>query len=201
MKRCILPVLAIWFATHTFLPSIFAQGSPQWSLPEGVKARLGKGRISEIAYSPDRMRLAVASSLGIWLYDTETYQEVALLTGDTVNSISFSADGQMLASENGDGTVRLWNTNTGTILRQLSGHSNDIHSVVFSRDGKMLASGSKDASVRLWDARTGRFLPTLRGHFWGIKAVAFSPDSKTVASGDNNMIFLWNWRKLEKTQE
>ena len=62
----------------------FAQDYTQWGLPEGAKARLGKGRISgNIAYSPDGTRLAVGSSLGIWLYDTTTYQEVALLTGDT----------------------------------------------------------------------------------------------------------------------
>ena len=57
-------------------------------LPEDAKARLGKGLISEIAYSPDGARLAVASSIGgmgttPWLYDTQTYQEIALLTGHT----------------------------------------------------------------------------------------------------------------------
>ncbi len=59
----------------------FAQDSPQWHLPEGVTVRLGKGGIREIAYSPDGTRLAVASSIGIWLYDTATHQAVGLLTG------------------------------------------------------------------------------------------------------------------------
>ena len=71
----------------------FAQDYTQWSLPDGAKARLGKGTISEIAYSPDGTRLAVAGSIGIWLYDTATYQELALLTGHTyvVTSVSFSS--------------------------------------------------------------------------------------------------------------
>ena len=48
-----------------------AQDSPQWHLPDGAKARLGKGTISgNIAHSPDGTRLAVASAIGIWLYDT-----------------------------------------------------------------------------------------------------------------------------------
>ena len=47
-----------------------AQDYTQLSLPEGAKARLGKGRIGEIQYSPDGTQLAVASSVGIWLYDT-----------------------------------------------------------------------------------------------------------------------------------
>ena len=68
----------------------------RWGLPEGAKARLGKGSINEIQYSPDGTRLAVASSIGIWLYDTGPYHEIALLAGHTgwVESIAFSPDGR-----------------------------------------------------------------------------------------------------------
>ena len=45
----------------------------KWHLPEGAKLRLGKGYINEIAYSPDSSRLAVASSIGIWIYDAEDW--------------------------------------------------------------------------------------------------------------------------------
>ena len=62
-----------------FLLSSFAQNYTQWSLPEGAKARLGKGQIirkglitGNIAYSPDDNRLAMASSIGIWIYDGHT---------------------------------------------------------------------------------------------------------------------------------
>ena len=73
------------------------QESPQWGLPKGAKARLGKGSINKIQYSPDGARLAVAGSIGIWLYDTVTHQEVALLTGHTgeVLSVAFSPDGPL----------------------------------------------------------------------------------------------------------
>ena len=69
--------------TLGFHINTFAQDYTQWGLPEGAKARIGKGTINEIQYSPDGTRLAVASSIGIWLYDTATHQEVALLTGHT----------------------------------------------------------------------------------------------------------------------
>ena len=93
-----------------FSPNTFAQDYTQLGLPEGAKARLGKGTIFEIVYSPDGTRLAVASSSGIWLYDTTTHQEVLLLTGHTspVTSITFSPDGRTLASGSGDGTTLLW---------------------------------------------------------------------------------------------
>ena len=77
MKTIVTPfILFILFTLNTF-----AQDYTRLALPEGAKARLGKGSINEIQYSPDGTRLAVASSIGIWLYDTTTYQEVALLTG------------------------------------------------------------------------------------------------------------------------
>lgn len=108
--------LLILFAL--FSPNTFAQDYTQWSLPEGATARLGKGSINEIQYSPDGTRLAVASSIGIWLYDAQTYQEKALLTGHTrwVTSVAFSPDGRILANGSGgamesgsvDGTILLW---------------------------------------------------------------------------------------------
>ena len=77
-----------------FLPNTFAQADyKRFSLPKGAKLRLGKGRISSnIVYSPDGTRLAVASGIGIWLYDAQTYQEIALLTEHTgwISSVAFS---------------------------------------------------------------------------------------------------------------
>ena len=110
MENTRFSMFLILFAIFGFVPNTSAQDSPQWHLPEGVKARLGKGRISEIAYSPDGTRLAVASSIGIWLYDAQTGEALDLLTGHTswVLSVSFSPDGQTLASGSGDGTVLLW---------------------------------------------------------------------------------------------
>ncbi len=102
-----------------FLSNSVAQDYTKWGLPEGAKARLGKGTLSfgdNIAYSPDGTRLAVASRIGIWIYDAQTYQELSLLTGriNRVNSVAFSPDGQTLASGSVDGTVLLWRTTSTT---------------------------------------------------------------------------------------
>ncbi len=92
-----------------FLPTTPAQDYTQWNLPKGAIARLGKGNVQEILYAPDGTRLAILSSVGTWLYDTTTYQRVALLTGHTgtVRAVAFSPDGKILASSGG-GIILLW---------------------------------------------------------------------------------------------
>ena len=64
---------------------IMSDDYQKWHLPEGAIARLGKGRISNrdgaIAFSPDGQRFAVASGIGIWIYDVATSRELALLAG------------------------------------------------------------------------------------------------------------------------
>ncbi len=156
--------------TSVFLPVASGQypAETQWGLPEGAIARLGRGRITEVAYSPDGSQLAVASGIGIWLYDAETGEPLDLLTGHTgvVISVAFSPDGRTLASGSGDDTIRLWDVNTGETLKTLNGHRTAVNSVAFSVDGRTLASGSSDTTIRLWDVNTSENLKTLTGHRW-----------------------------------
>ena len=169
--------------------------SLRWHLPEGAKARLGKGRINDIVYSPDNTLLAVASSVGVWLYDVQTEQELDLLTSHTnwVRTVTFSPDGKTLASGNSDSTICLWHVQTRILHKTLTGYTGTGSNVVFSSDGTLLASGSKDNTVRIWNAQTGKLQKTLKGHTNEIFSVVFSTDGKTLASGSaDNTIRLWD---------
>ncbi|MCG8367563.1 MAG: hypothetical protein MJA27_30035, partial [Pseudanabaenales cyanobacterium] len=92
----------------------------------------------------------------------------------SVYSVSFSPDGQTLASASFDRTVKLWDLD-GRELQTLEGHSDLVYSVSFSPDGQTLASASGDGTVKLWDLERTES-QTLRGHSRWVRSVSFNSD-------------------------
>ncbi|MDE0040576.1 MAG: hypothetical protein OXT74_00945 [Candidatus Poribacteria bacterium] len=128
--------LSLLFVAILFSRGSLAQDYTRWGLPEGAKARLGKGRLTDdFAISPDWERLAVASSIGVWIYDVKTGAEVNLLTEhiDEVCSVAYSPDGYMLASGSRDETIRLWDARTTENLRTLFSNARGRFLSLFAR--------------------------------------------------------------------
>ena len=181
MRELLLFSLALLLGDVLFAQESRARDPCHWGLPDGALARLGKGSLGRgdrsVAYSPDGTRLAVATSVGIWLYDAATGAEAAPFAGHTarVSTVSFSPDGRTLASGSENGRIRLWDVASGQAKALLEGHSSEVRSVAFSPDGQTLASGSgrRDRTVRLWDVATGQEMATLQGHTEGFYSVAF----------------------------
>ncbi|NEP49722.1 MAG: hypothetical protein F6K65_13265 [Moorea sp. SIO3C2] len=113
---------------------------------------------------------------------------------DTLNSVSFSPDGELIATASSDKTVKIW-SKEGKELYTLAGkhgHQDEIRSVTFSPDGKLIATASKDKTVKVWQ-RNGKFIQTLTGHTDLVWSVHFSPDRKSLAaSSEDGRVIIWS---------
>ncbi|RKU25196.1 hypothetical protein C6499_15265 [Candidatus Poribacteria bacterium] len=126
----------------------------KWELPKAAKARLGKGGINVMQFSPDGTQIAVGSNIGLWLYDVETGKEINMFPG-LCQAIAFSPDGRFIASNGGPPGLQLWEIATG----QKMSHIEKIFPAMalhFSEDSKTVISlgNWKDTIDRL-DVETG----------------------------------------------
>jgi len=81
-----------------------------------------------------------------------------------------------------DGTVKVWDHESGEYVRTLKGHTNTVHSVAFTATGSHLATSSSDLSIKLWDFNTYLCIRTLRGHDHTISCVRFIPLPQSALS-------------------
>jgi WD40 repeat protein/tetratricopeptide (TPR) repeat protein len=168
-------------------------------------------RVASVSFSPDGQLLASGSydkTVKVWSLNKEGMSSLPCpsaplfpcspsvlftLKGhtDSVMSVSFSPDSEIIASGSKDKTVKLW-TRHGRLIKTLTGHKGWVTGVTFSPDGQMLASASDDGTVKVWN-RDGGLLRTFEGaHNSFVLGVAFSPDSKMLASaGYDNSVKLW----------
>ena len=195
MQRC--EVFIAFISLLMLILGIHQSVNAQQRLPFGAKARFGinKGEIRDTAFTADGSHIAIASSMGVWLYDAAKGTETALApaTPFDVSAIAFSPDGKVLASGSGEGVIWLQHIETGAVRHFSPEHKQGILSVAFSPDGKTLVSGSRDQTIGLWDTETGKLRNRFSGHTSTVNIVAFSPDGKTLASGSSDeTVRLWN---------
>lgn len=187
-----------------FTQNIFANDYAQWKLPAGVKARLGKGRILDIAYSPASDRFAIVTPIGIWVYDAESGVEVMLLVGEEslhahfsrrMTSVAFSPDGRTIAGGS-SGRIQLWDVYGGHLTQTIGVDPFLITtSVAFSPDGETIAAGCHLDEILIWNVRTGKIVLTIKETYTDlITSVAFSPDGDMLVSTgrDDSTIQVWN---------
>jgi WD40 repeat protein len=155
---------------------------------------------SAVAFSPDdRLALAGFGSGRLELYDVASGKRIRWFArpvkdNQYVRSVAFTPDGrQALSACQAEKVLRLWDVETGTLLRSFRGHGRFITSVACTSDGKRAATGSIDRTIRLWDLESGKELRTLSGHTRAVLGVALSPDDKTLVSGSGeSTVRLWD---------
>lgn len=144
------------------MSNIDAQETTQWKLPEGAKARLGKGVITDMQLSPDGTNLAIASSTGVRLYDMNTGEENVILrkNNDLVGLLTFSPDGTTLVHTSGEKKCYVWNVENWKHLKTFTINESSIKSLKLLEDEKTLVILNWNATFSFWDISTGDLLET-----------------------------------------
>lgn len=176
-----------------------------WALPEGAIARLGRGAVGSLEFSPDGKSLVVGTSIGVWWYELATMKPIDLWETERgmVSALKFSPDGALLATGNQDGGIKVWDAQNHHCLAKMQrmGQFDRASELVFSPDGQCLASsGGRYDTIYIWHLETGEQIAKFAvdeelqpRHRPTRIPLTFSPDGKfLVGATPENTFSVWD---------
>ena len=131
---------------------------------------------------------------GIIILGSVTGSHIVVLSEHTsqVNCLSFSSDGESLVSGSHDNTVKLWDIQTGGVVKTFHGHTSQVQSVSISADYTRISSGSNDKTIHLWDIRTGE-CHCIINQDDPVYYVSFSPmNAQHIVSISSDKVWQWD---------
>ncbi|MCG9133658.1 WD40 repeat domain-containing protein [Candidatus Poribacteria bacterium] len=176
----------------------------KWALPEGAVARLGRGSLRDMAFSPDEQSFAVGTSIGLWLYELPTLSPIALsdTARGTINAVAFSADSRWIVTNTFVEYLKVWDIQSGTCVTQIEVPNEEQCSrPVFSQDGQHITAVGyeRNGKIYIWCAHTGaQRNATEIGETYGIYPFLFSQDRNLLAGrkystdADPESILVWH---------
>ncbi|KAH9928209.1 miller-Dieker lissencephaly protein [Fomitopsis serialis] len=112
-----------------------------------------------------------------------------VLTGHRgqVLKVAFHPTFNLIASASDDGTVKIWDWETGEFERTLKGHTRSVNDVDFDSKGNLLVSCSSDLLIKIWDAQNEwRNTKTFSGHDHTVSSVRFMPGDQQIVSASRD---------------
>lgn len=108
-------------------------------------------------------------------------------------SIAITPDGRKAISGTYDGSVKVWDLESGECIRTLEGHSDTTSSVCITPDGRTAVAGCSDGFLIVWDLESGECLRSIEGHSASINSISITADGRTAVSGSSDRILkVWD---------
>lgn len=144
--------------------------------------------INSMTFSPNRKQFAAAGDNGdVRVWTVPEFRLERTLHGNShINALAFSPDGSVLTG-NSDGTVRLWEAQTGKETRTISRKDDWIRALTFSPDGSTLACATFVGWVELWNVKRAHLQRKMWEPSNGMSGVAFSPTGADVATAGGSL--------------
>ena len=175
-------------------------------LPPGEYELELVGQPEDFRLSADKVTLTKGQKQTVSILDVPVAKppheitELRRFEGHTaaIESVVFSPDGRRALSGSQDKTVRLWEVDTGKLVRQFEGNTQRVFGVAFSPDGRQaLSAGSdeanRDFAIPLWNVDTGKEVRRFTGHTADVRMAVFSPDGSRCASCSiDGTVRLWD---------
>ncbi len=169
-----------------------------WDLAKSQQLRSFEGHtamVRGVAISPDGRWLATSSydnKVQLWEVARRATNRQLVPEGG-VHDLAFSRNGEHLLAALSDGTLAVWNVESGAVETKVKAHARTVRRVAFHPDGKLFATAGQDATIKLWRWADRTEVRELRGHAGTVMDVAFSPDGKVLASGGiDKTVRLWD---------
>lgn len=105
---------------------------------------------------------------------------------DGVLGVAFSPDGSRMATCGADKYVKIFDTESGELIRALEGHTDYVLQVAWRGDGRLLASCGADATIRVWNTDSGELTRTITGFEKQVTDIVFVGDSINTASSSGD---------------
>jgi len=152
-----------------------------------------KDEIISICINPNANFLATADEYVIKIWEVNTGKFIHTLD-EGILSMDFSPDGEKLITGLFDNkSIKLFELNSGKLLREFSVNSKEIFSVIITPDEKRFISGGHDNGITLWDMISGQYIRTFDGSDKHLYSVRLSPDGNQLVSGNlSSPVLLWD---------
>ena len=161
-------------------PSVNGLAEPPTEEESPAPGRDETRHVWAVGHSPDQQfRVEAWTDGSLQLVDMN--DKATSLNDRRITSVAFSPSHALLASGGVDGSIVLWNCESGQLVRQFVGHDDQVQSVAFSPDGTQLVSGSRDGTVSIWDTNTWRVSRQLTTSSSPVSCVRFSVDGSRLA--------------------
>ena len=171
------------------------------------------GPVRSARFSSDGKVLATCSGSGtICLWDAHRWQPLRKFEAETITSgfpipagtLAWGPGNTLIARPNNrHDALEILDSQSGQVLRVLSGNSQRIASLSWSPDGALLAVGTLDGKAHLWNVKSDSNEPfvTLDAHAGGITALAWKSETQgLITAGEDGKIEIWNPRSGARTQ-
>ena len=183
--------------------------TPQWSLagqlgpkadaPLDLKPSPFINRVLALDFSEDGKLLATgggdpsrSGEVMIWdVAKLELLKNITDAHSDTVFGLDFSRDGQFLLSGAADKFVKIFDVNSGKLVKSFEGHTHHVMDVSWKADQTLIASAGADNAIKIWSVETGEQQRTIAGYSKQVTSLAFVGRGNNVIScgGDATVRF------------